>query len=42
MYIRVTHLEDSLPVPVVGHQEVSLAELVILGQVVPAHDSERK
>lgn len=34
-----SHLENSLPLPVVGQQVVSLAELVVLGQVVPAHGS---
>lgn len=36
---EVSHLENSLPLPVVGNQEVSLAELVVFGQEVPAHDS---
>jgi len=38
----VTHLEDSLKRCVVGHQMVSLAELIIFGQEVSAHDSATK
>lgn len=37
--ISVIHLENSLPLSIVGHQVVSLAELVIFGHAVPAHVS---
>ena len=36
------HLEDSLPLMVVGHDVVSLAELIELGHVVSAHGSVKK
>ena len=36
------HLEDSLPFMVVGHDVVSLAELIELGHVVSAHGSVKK
>ena len=35
-----TDLEESLPLMVVGHEVVPPAKLIILGQVIPAHDSE--
>lgn len=40
--IKYPHLENSLPVPIVGDQVVSFAELIIFGQVVPAHGSTTK
>lgn len=36
---RATHLEDGLPLSVVGGQRVSLAEFIISGHVVLTHDS---
>lgn len=37
-----SHLENSLPLLVVGEQVVPPAELVIFGQIVPAHGSATK
>lgn len=39
---KYSHLENSLPVPIVGDQVVSFAELIIFGQEVPAHGSRTK
>ena len=42
LHILCTHLENSLILPIVGYQEISPAELIMLGQEVPAHDSATK